>query len=521
MKGGREISLIVSLVAGLTTWYTLNLIGPELAGVARLLLWSVGLSLAIGLPLGLLYLTLRGLISLISSSLLALERIKQARQKTTELALQQRRATAEVRKLEREAELTIITSPLDHQVHISDLNPNSVWQARHLEARLYSGPALAERAPQPWEVGLWLAARSRRTEAAPAGPSESPLLAGPTLPERIDLADLLPQMRGSLKNIILGVRLDEAGQLRVVSAPMYRLCHIGAAGATDSGKSNFGRAIAYQVFTAAEPVQVVVSDLKATTFKVFAGSERLLYPIIQTPAEFIAVMAELNDEMNRRKALFKPYPTVETLMDYNKSGVEPLPFIVIFIDEVTNLFMTRETQAITLEMLREARAFGLYFMAMGQSWSHREMATSIRQQFRTGMHFGTNDPASSRMIVNSSDAIKITTPGRALASLPFGMSAGAVEIQTPYLETATVLEALGGAELAAAGPARPIPALETDEPEPSGNNGFQPTAKQAQVLELWDKGILDKKSISRQVYGRVGGSQYQLIEATLSKFGRI
>jgi DNA segregation ATPase FtsK/SpoIIIE-like protein len=230
-------------------------------------------------------------------------------------------------------------------------------------------------------------------------------------------------------------------------------------------------------------------------------------------------MAELSDEMSRRKELFKAYPTVETLMDYNKSGTEPLPFIVVFVDEVTNLFMTRETQAITLEMLREARAFGLYFIAMGQSWSHREMVTSIRQQFRTGMHFGTNDPASSRMIVNSSDAVKITTPGRALASLPFGMSPGAVEIQTPYIDAATVLANLSEA---AVPPTRPMPpAAATGLEEGSTHNGLQPTSKQAQVLALWDRGIMDKKIISRQVYGQVGGSQYQLIEATLSKFGRI
>jgi hypothetical protein len=65
------------------------------------------------------------------------------------------------------------------------------------------------------------------------------------------------------------------------------------------------------------------------------------------------------------------------------------------------------------------------------------------------------------------------------------------------------------------------PAAATGLEEGSTHNGLQPTSKQAQVLALWDRGIMDKKIISRQVYGQVGGSQYQLIEATLSKFGRI
>ena len=152
------------------------------------------------------------------------------------------------------------------------------------------------------------------------------------------------------------------------------------------------------------------------------------------------------------------------------------------------------------------------------------MSPSIRQQFRTGMHFGTNDPASSRMIVNNSDAVKIVTPGRALASLPFGMGQGAVEIQTPYINAGTALQAIEQFEsqgaLAGGGPERPIPDLDQllpgteDEPLPP------PTLKQAKILHLWDNGILDKETISRQVYGRVGGRQYELIDAALAKFGR-
>lgn len=545
MATGGKASMLTTFVgaAGLALagWYLASLAGPSLAAAARLLVWAGAVALVASLALSLLYLGLRSLISLAGQSLMTLEQVRQARHKTAEAAIAWRKAAAEARKLEREADLTVITAPLDHQLHISDLNPHSLWLARHLEPRLYAPADRDSRPPQPWEVGLWLAAHNQGGAAAvEAGLPE----ASASLPERIELADLLPGMRGALKNIILGARLDARGRLRPVSAPMYRLCHIGAAGATDSGKSNFGRAIAYQVFTAAEAVQVVVSDLKATTFKVFAGSERLLYPIIHSPAEFVAVMAELSGEMKRRKELFKPYPTVETLMDYNaQSGAEALPVIVIFVDEITNLFMSRETQAITLEMLREARAFGMYFMAMGQSWSHREMDTSIRQQFRTGLHFGTNDPASSRMIVNSSDAIKLTTPGRALASLPFGMSSGAIELQTPYLDTGAALQALQQFGLSSPAAASAHPSGSARQPElarplpaaASGGNGAgpslsaddalapaaPPTPKQAKVLALWDSGVVDKKVISRQVYGGVGGNQYQMIEATLSKFGRI
>ena len=507
--------------------YVIVLMGAELALMLRYLIRASGLTLICGLSLTLAGFTIWGGISLVSRGFVAFETIKQARQQTATRALQRRKAEAEVRKLEREAELTIVTSPLDYQVHISDLNPDSYWQARHLEARVYANGPQSAQPPDPVELGLWLAARNRqsaiKSPAQVVNPSHD-LTSGISLPDRIDLTDLLPDMRGTLQNIILGVRLDEYGQLKTISAPMYRLCHIGAAGATDSGKSNFGRVVAYQIFTAADDVHVVISDLKGTTFKPFAQSERLLYPIIHTPGEFTAVIAELRAEMERRKAQFKPYPTVETLRDYNQLAETRLPIIVVFVDEITNLFMTKEIQIITLEMLREARAFGIYFMAMGQSWSHREMNTSIRQQFRTGMHFGTNDPASSRMIVNNSDAVRIVVPGRALASLPFGMSAGAVEVQTPYLDSGSAIEALKQHQppVATTSATRPVPDVNSISLMPDAcKPAPKPTAKQARILELWDSGTVDKKTISRQVYGRIGGAQYRLIEATLTKFGRI
>ncbi len=527
MTSGKMITAVIFVVMCLivaTAVYVLSVAGDELASTTRFVIRAIGIVFAGGLVILLIYLSIRAGIHLISEGLLAIERIKQARQKTARVALKRRKAEAEARKLERDSELTIITTPMDHQVHISDMNPNSYWQARHLEARTYANGPKSPQNPQPWELRLWLAARNRRSELPPATSNELLLAANAALPAQIDLADLLPGMRGSLKNIILGVRIDEYGQTRIVSAPMYRMCHIGAAGATDSGKSNFGRAIAYQVFTATEAVKVVVSDLKATTFKAFTNAKGLLYPIIHSPSEFMAVMEELSDELRYRKECFKPYPTVETLMDYNKTADTPLPFIVVFIDEISNLFMTKETQAATMEMLREARAFGMYFTAMGQSWSHREMSTSIRQQFRTGLHFGTNDPASSRMIVNNSDAVKIVIPGRALASLPFGMSGGAVEIQTPLIDAGTALRALEqiGTVSDPVPSERPMPETTSVIKEKKGEVITpQPTEKQAKILELWDQGVVDKKSISRQVYGRVGGRQYELIEATLAKFGRI
>src|SRR5688500_12007269 len=90
------VALGVSLL-GYLSW----LAGDELAGATRLVVRAGGLVLAGGLSLGLLYLSLKAGINLVSGGLLAVERVKQERQKTLEGAIRQRQAEAEARKLER------------------------------------------------------------------------------------------------------------------------------------------------------------------------------------------------------------------------------------------------------------------------------------------------------------------------------------------------------------------------------------------------------------------------------------
>jgi hypothetical protein len=108
------------------------------------------------------------------------------------------------------------------------------------------------------------------------------------------------------------------------------------------------------------------------------------------------------------------------------------------------------------------------------------------------------------------------------------MSPGPVELQTPYLDAATTLQALASSNTGGGVPAcdqaaevfHPAAVQPAAAVAPASSDQ-QPTPKQAQILELWDRGLTDKKALSQQVYGRVGGMQYRLIEETLARFGRL
>ncbi|MCB9107639.1 MAG: hypothetical protein H6633_25805 [Anaerolineales bacterium] len=396
---------------------------------------------------------------------------------------------AEAQLIARQAAFEPIIAPAGHQVigvHFGSMT--STAKQYHLSPHSHVNGLPAN--PTPFQLAIW---EKYNTLYAPGraaqGSAPAPALTAGKLPERVDLLDLLPSGQGNLERIILGVKTNNT-QVDTITAPIWSLVHIANAGATDSGKSNMARAIAYQIVTAPQARAVFV-DLKRQTFKAFRHCDSLLYPLVTSIPEFMAILAELKDETERRLSLFEPYLTVETIHDYNRRVDEPLPYIVTFVDEISNIFMDKDAQARFLELIRISRAAGIYFCCAGQTWSHRTLSTDIRQQFRTGLHFGTNDPNSSRMILNDPRACEIDHQGRCYAALPFGIEREVVEMQTPYLPLEIVVNRLGQG----GGPAEQMP--EPVAPEPGPN--------ELKVLRLKQQDF-SISAIARDIYGDDGAT---------------
>jgi hypothetical protein len=351
----------------------------------------------------------------------------------------------------------IVSAPADHQVHrLSDPTQlkNETATPLHLASDRPTGGSAPPEPESRWAA--WHNSHAKRPSAA--SPITVERATGPAaLP---DIFHLPPG--GSASNVILGQHLNNGGGLVTLSAPIWELVHIASGGATDSGKSNLLRVIALQMILSPNVMTAFV-DLKMSTFKVFRDAPSNMYPIISSEPEFQAITAEIYGEARRRVGLFEPYATVETVADYNRLADDPLPFVVMFIDEISNLLDgNQDSQRGFLDLVRYCRAAGIYLVAGGQTWDHRTMRTSIRQQFRTAFHFATNDKRSSQMLLNCPDAAGISEQGRAMALLPFGLTGGKViEIQTPYLPLETARQYLA-APVRAAVPARPAMVVPVD-----------------------------------------------------------
>lgn len=340
-------------------------------------------------------------------------------------------ANARALKAEREARIWFSELPPGHQLYKHELSPGSYSTPLHLS------PARSNGEPARYGLEDWRAWQFDKLANATAqiGRDAHPLIEGPSKPgtvwpSRVNLLELLPSGQGDLNNIILGVTIDGDG-LATVTAPLEKMVHVAVGGASGWGKSEFLRAFAFQIATAPQAAELALVDIEAATFSTFARSPRLRYPIADSERDILAIFADLQNEIERRKGLFSRFPTVDKLSSYNALADEPLPVITVLVDEGTVLLSdNRDIEALLKSAILRARKYGIYATIGGQSWKASDFDTAIRGQFSTTVHFQARDKTSSRVLLGDPAAAEIDQIGRAYAVIP---GRRMVQIQAPAL----------------------------------------------------------------------------------------
>jgi hypothetical protein len=353
--------IALALVATIVGYMVLTHLQPEVLLVGRISLYALAV----------------GVIGAVAISLYWLYAWTQAGTHRHQVHIDEHRAqvrklNAEAAVIEREAHIWVADVPPGHQVYQHELSPSSYTTPLHLQPGRVNGEPVTFRWEQwrAWQMHQLAYNTGRVEESTPPlleGPGDPAPMAWPT---RVPLLDLLPNGQGNLDQIVLGVTV-EAGRLQPVAASLEKMVHVAVGGASGWGKSEFLRAIAFQIATAPQAAEMALIDLEAATFSPFARSERLRYPIADAEPEMLAILADLGEEIERRKALFKPFPTVDKLSAYNQLADEPLPVIVLLIDEATVLLSeNRELEKALRTHVLRARKYGIY--AIARRWSELE-----------------------------------------------------------------------------------------------------------------------------------------------------
>jgi S-DNA-T family DNA segregation ATPase FtsK/SpoIIIE len=244
---------------------------------------------------------------------------------------------------------------------------------------------------------------------------------------------------------------------RIVTADLASMPHVLIAGSTGSGKSVAINAMIMSLLFRTTPAQVrlILVDPKRVELGMYEGIPHLFTPIITQPKLAANALRNAVREMERRLKLLASR-SVRHIDQYNKlfdsampslfdEGVdsEPLPYIVIIIDELADLMMLDRAnveESIT-RLAQMARAVGIHLILATQRPSVDVITGLIKANIPTRISFRLATKVDSRTILDTNGAESLLGRGDMLF-LPPGTSR-LMRLHAPLVtekETAAVVE---------------------------------------------------------------------------------
>lgn len=227
----------------------------------------------------------------------------------------------------------------------------------------------------------------------------------------------------------LGAVLGKSISGDIVIADIAKMPHILIAGTTGSGKSVCVNSIIMSILFRSTPdeVRFLMIDPKAVEFMIYNGIPHLLIPVVTDPKKASGALAWAVTEMLNRYKLFSDN-NVRNLDGYNKlarttEGMEPVPQIVIFIDELADLMMASpgEVEDSICRLAQMARAAGMHLVIATQRPSVNVVTGVIKANIPSRIALKVASQVDSRTIIDGAGAEKLLGRGDMLykpADLP-------------------------------------------------------------------------------------------------------
>lgn len=214
--------------------------------------------------------------------------------------------------------------------------------------------------------------------------------------------------------LILGE--DTIGQNVVVD--LAKMPHLLIAGSTGSGKSVALNAMLISLLCKQTPdeLKLILIDPKRLEFSTYADIAHLLFPIVTDPRKSIPILRWVVQQMEQRYEQMATHG-VRNIFDYNKlaanQGLEHFPFIVVVIDELSDLMLTvgREIEDLITRIAQMARAAGIHMIVATQRPSVDVITGLIKVNFPSRISFRVTSKVDSRTILDCGGADKLLGRG--------------------------------------------------------------------------------------------------------------
>jgi len=316
---------------------------------------------------------------------------------------------------------------------VTQINPGPVVTT--FEFRPEAGVKVARITGLADDLCLAMAAESILIERMP-GKSTVGIQVPNSARETIWLRDVVECESFAQSKSRLAIALGKDINGRIVTADLAAMPHVLIAGSTGSGKSVAINAMIMSVLfkNTPEQVRMILVDPKRVELGMYEGIPHLFTPII-TEAKLAAnALRNAVREMERRLKLLAANH-VRNIDQFNKLfehgseylfedvNQEPLPYIIIIIDELADLMMLDRSnveESIT-RLAQMARAVGIHLILATQRPSVDVITGLIKANVPTRMSFRLATKVDSRTIIDSNGAESLLGRGDMLY-LPPGTS---------------------------------------------------------------------------------------------------
>jgi len=285
------------------------------------------------------------------------------------------------------------------------------------------------------ELQLALKASTIRIEAPIPGKSLVGIEVPNAVRSTVGLASVLknPEYTDSPRPLLVALGKDVAGGVHF--ANIARMPHALIAGTTGSGKSVTIHNIIVSLLFRNSPEQLrfILVDPKRVELTLYNGIPHLLTPVITEPKKAIQSLSWAVKEMGRRydilqtegiqgielyhSSVYQPAKKVweegGSLEEEKDNLPEPLPYIVIILDELNDLMQAypRELEALIVRLAQMSRAVGIHLLLATQRPSVNVITGTIKANVPTRIALNVASQIDSRTIIDQMGAEKLLGQG--------------------------------------------------------------------------------------------------------------
>ena len=204
--------------------------------------------------------------------------------------------------------------------------------------------------------------------------------------------------------------------------------HLLIAGTTGSGKSGCLNTVLTSVLLRATPddVRLILIDPKRIELSHFESVPHLLTPVVSSPKEASAVLANCLAEMERRYerlSSVRARNINEANRAFRQRGEPTLPYVLVVIDELADLMMVapQAVEDAVIRLAQKSRAVGIHLVLATQRPSVDVITGMIKANVPSRIAFAVSSQTDSRVILDSGGAESLLGQGDMLFK-PLGTS---------------------------------------------------------------------------------------------------